>query len=602
MADLQEVLNQLDMNPQDRAEKLMEHAEKGVKNPTRKHKAGTAISGWGWGLSPTGEVIDLAENLFTTATITGFTNVLASAFVATGAVATFAIAPGVGLVVGWSVSKGISEGKYQKASRKLRSVVQENDGTSGGPLAFDRDDKKGLGDLAMLGSALQKVRRKLSRVQRRRTQLGGGVKGAWAKVRHAKTAIRGSKTEVHNFAFKGFSKDPRKWISHEVRDLSRLKGPSKIDDPEYNRRLIELRYYGQATFNYVTRLLEHALRIEEDIATKASNITAHIVRQVHFTGNHNKCVHCYSLSSRALQFKLLVAMGADYKQDTQKIADHRDRPAPASMDFKQLGEKFNVTGSKMNLDSLVIAVDSDATQQGILARAGRKGLQFSADLVGDVVAQAATAGAAGGKKLKDEYAEKAEKISDASDVFGGNDAFFSGWGVAWGVNQTLSFIGNRLSNLNIRRKVQNPLFQRFVAEGEEMVKDDVAKKDLADTFNHLKVGDAGRVIEKIEWYVRKISDLDDDPGVIKLKDASSKSLDKSIFGSCDEAWQAWRGAHYLLRQQRKLILQVAALAVILLQVDEIVREGDSSLDNGDIIDEKKINHALVRPDHLTSVN
>ena len=59
----------------------MKDAEKGVKNPTRTHRAGTAVKGWGWGLSPTGEVLDLSENLLTTAMITGFTNVLASAFV-----------------------------------------------------------------------------------------------------------------------------------------------------------------------------------------------------------------------------------------------------------------------------------------------------------------------------------------------------------------------------------------------------------------------------------------------------------------------------------------------------------------------------------------
>lgn len=198
-------------------------------------------------------------------------------------VVTFAIAPPIGLLLGAVLDKIAGEARYQIKTKALREGIAHHD--TGDSIA----------DPALLEPGMAKILRKLDRVLRRHDQISGGAGGFFAKMRHARTAIRGWRAGAVD-AGQGF---PGYWNAAN----------EATHDTEINQRLFELRYYAQMLGNYATAVLEAMVAERDNYVGYAELVYSHVVRQAHFSGNHDTCgACCYSIPAAELTPRIQQAL------------------------------------------------------------------------------------------------------------------------------------------------------------------------------------------------------------------------------------------------------------------------------------------------------
>lgn len=570
------VLKNLDPSFEQRAKKLMEHAENGARqtHPT------VALRQWwhdldGWGAAKETGVKGAAS--FGVA-VAGAA--IASAGVATAAV-TFGIGPALGLVVGLTVSKGISEVRYQSASNRLRRAIRDEADPSIYPLEN-------------LPDGVSKVLKKYLRVARRAKMLGGGAKGFAYNVRHLKTTIKAQ-------------------FGAAATGAARLS--TKYDDRDLNERLQEFRYYGQMTLNTVSAHLKKVVRIYGNLLDQAGNTYVHIMRQVHFTGNHENCgsFSCYNLSQ------------SDFRRNVAAL-----KPAPAKGNVITRGyhetQHFKQVRAEIKTDALPAAKAAYPGRQaamlntnnliGHITRAQGKPFKATPTSLSDLIepeeraieygsgvtTDALGAAAAKSKGFAEGVSEWSSELGNTGGpVAEGLGPAGAGTGIGVGLDLFVGFVKERFQRHKTRERV---LQKSKVVMGLLEKEQQLIGKEMEHLVDLLQADDkthALRIVEKVLWYGDKITALESDRDYMQMRVAMQNvDFSHSVFPSCDKAYAQWYITHYLVRQYVKLITNLVFLEIILLQLDRKLATMDIGVKQGDLIKEDIPTPA--RPAHMKDIN
>jgi len=575
------VLKGIDQNFQQRAERLMAEAQRGAK----LKKPNVALKQW-W------HDLDLKEVAGETLTkgaagfgVAAAGAAIAGAGVAAGAV-TFGIGPALGLVVGLSVTKGIAEYKYQSSSNRLRRAIKAGHAAQAGdPDTFP---------IANLGDAVSKVLKKYLRVARRGKMLKGGAKGVAYNLRHLKTTISAQ-------------------FGAAAAGAARIS--AKYDDRDLNERLLEFRYYGQMTLNALNAHLDTVVGSYKSLLEQAGTTYVHIMRQVHFAGNHKDCstFYCFTMSQAEFRRNVAALRPAPAKGNILTKGYHE------AQHFKQvrkdLGEKAlpdspadypNVPASTIDtrniMSNLQTAQRRDfeptETSTADLIEPGDRVMEYGSGVLADAGAGGATKKGAfteGVSAWAGELGEAGEPVGQAM----GGAAASAGMGL--GLDVVLGSIKERYDRRKARNRVLgNKSNIAKLLEAEHAIVDQemqpLIKLIQADDKAH-----ALRVVEKITWYIAKITELESrhDYGLMRDQ-VHTVDFSYSVFSSCTDAYNCWYSTYYLIRQYIKAIANIVFLEIILLQLDRKLATMDIGITRGNLIADGT--PTPVRPAHMKEID
>jgi hypothetical protein len=472
-------------------------------------------------------------SIITSAAAVGATALATAGGVALAA-ATFGIGPAVGVVLTYGLLKTLAEVKYSRASKDVKAGMKQD------PLDDDSDELQWvIKDPSLLVPATLKVLKKLVRVKRRADQLSGGVTGALSSLRHAKTAAQ------------SFLKN-QGLMSTNSR-LFPTSGQS-VTDRELNDRLFELQFYGQMLFNFVQKLIDDvAVKKRDEAAEACSVIEAHILRQVHFTGNHFACKNCYGMSDAEYNQRLRELgtsgqMTPNIKMTAANPVHNSDNLMDALRQMQKNAQQVQMS-SAMNQHVATWGFRGAVSAPGIKGAAGALGIMGSA-------APATVEGAAKG----------------------------SGMGVGAGivVAELMRTVTNRLT----RRSVLKPTRLHGAFELLQVGED--ARQETFQEFQKLLESQdvvirAPRVSEKCAHYIKKLDEIQADLLSSFSSLRRARNFDRSYFYTCDEAYQAAYAFTYFFRNCEKFVAFLVYLEVILLQIDLQVAKLGIGLQPGDLI-------------------
>jgi hypothetical protein len=570
-----EVLKGIDKTFQQRAARLMADAEKGAK----RKKPGVALRQWaneldGW------DVADVAGT-----GVSGFGSAAAGAAIAGAGIAagavTFFIGPAIGLAVGLTVSKGIAEVKYQRASDRLRRAIKRGPD----PSVFPMDN---------LHDGMSKVLKKYLRVARRAKMLRGGLGGKLYNLRHLKTTIAAQMGPA--------AKGPKK-IS------------TKYNDRDLNERLLEFRYYGQMTLNTLNAHLNTVVDAYRNVLDQAGTTHVHILRQVHFAGNHGNCgvFGCYNMDQEEFRRSVEPLRPAPAKGNFLTREYHKAehfKAVRADLKKKRLPENMaaypNRPVSTISTNNLIanIATAQHRNYQGTptsmsdLIEPVQRGIEYAMD----VAADAATGGATKDSAFVDGVSQWAGELGEAgepmSDAMGGVAA---NAGIGLGLDIVFSAVKERVDRRKARSRVLgNKKNIAKLLEGEHQIMAD-EMKPLIELIQSDDKAHAMRVVDKIVSYGEKIHNLENDRDYIRLRDkVNTVDFSYSVFSSCDEAHASWKCTHYIVRQYIKFITNLVFLEIILMQLDRKLATMDIGITQGQLIAEGV--PTPIRPAHMKDID
>lgn len=578
----------LDPNFADRAAKLTKDVMSGV---TRR-KLGSAFKGW---RNDAEFKTLLAETGFKAGVSVAQAfaiGAIAAAGVAASAV-TFGVAPAIGLVVGIGVSKTLDEYHYQSASNALRRDIKAS-GASRNVMPLER-----------LPEATMKVIKKYIRVARRGKMLLGGARGIGYTLRHARTAVRSA-------------------LADSIAVSDRLSGRYGTDG-ELNSRLLELRYYGQMTYNTVHHRLEEIVGLRNALADNAQKIYAHILRQVHFSGNHEKCIlTCYNISDsdfranvRTLQLTTQRGNAATSwyhaKTDaeavrTRAIAAHTQQP------MRSYGIQAARTATAMTTDHFRHKAEALPTHLGAPPEEGgawgdikEHAADFVTDtwgpsVLGDMASASADTAGGGFSNYQSglassqnvTYTSFHSTASTTSVPFGAT----AGVGIGTASDLVLGTLKERYSRYTIRKKV---LGAQTAVEQLLDNSNNNAFDELKEATDKLKKEDMGRIAQKILWYGKKIHELESDPAFrdLRIRLIQAPDFNDSRFDECKEAYNLWYGVRYLLRQYGKMLANLVCMEMLLLKLDEKLVHLNIGVTAGSLIKEGAA--TPPRPQHMKDI-
>lgn len=557
----------LDPNFEVRALKLIDDAKKKAMS---NYKIGPSVQGYLF-------TTDFKEKVVTTVVNVGVgvgKTLAAAAIIAAGvssAAVTFGIGPVIGIVVGIAVAKGLGEAKYQYQTYKLRKGIEYD---SAG------DDK--ITEPSLIEPAVIKIQRKLDRVGRRYAMLKGGHKGRWNKFRHMKTAI--------SSAFKSDMKPDEQFPG--------LKGVSQpwAKDRELNERLLELNYYVQMLGNYLNLTLDAVIKERDRYIDYADLIFAHVVRQVHYTGNHLKCgKDCYTMPETEFMERMrnysLRAMSktgltVNSKVDAERVMQFYSQRLTA---WNKLGGTDTLI---QNVTSAQLVGQPPETDKGV----GQLAKEFMSDKVKPARDESDVERYMDNplvSKLVDTGLGKLTEVmvpleGSIRDVEGGRQflgmaleqtgtvtgatvgAEFASAGAGEILNLTVSEIKDSVKKRLMKRAVLKKKDRAFDLLSAQTGSQDEAHRALEE-FNRKDkdiLSRSERVAQKIYWYLNKIHKIEDEFKTRHLTSLSANTtFEMSCFETCKDAKNVAYTLHYLFKQYEKAITFMVYLETILLGLD-----------------------------------
>ncbi len=452
--------------------------------------------------------------------------------VALGA-ATAGIGPAVGIAVTYIGLKVGRELKYSKASKTLKSNLTQSE---------EDEDHFEIDDPSLLLPAALKVVKKFTRVERRATQLKGGLTGLASSVRHAVTSVR------------SFAK-------------------------ELSDRLFELRYYGQMLFNYVERIVDEIAIAKRDRVVDLSGlIYSHVVRQVHVTGNHQDCEKCYCMTDSEFQ-QALKAAERDVKrrgaaagaaaggQATQYSLAVDEAQASQFVSQVHRGMTPLVNGSKLrqNLTQLipVEAADRERNLSGNVNQMIDQGRMLGAAAVTEAAPHLTAAPA-------------------TLAAYGVGAAQSAPLGIAGGVlaTEVTTSIKNRLTRRAVLKRASHAL--ELLDEQKEA--QDEAFADFRSLIESTQIiNRADRVAVKCTSYIGKLDRIQQSFGPAFARLERARDWNRSLYVSCDEAYELIYAVNYFFRNCEKFIAFLVYMEAILLQIDREVARLVPGVSGGDVI-------------------
>jgi len=531
----------------DTTRECINRADKLVRDAKKK-----AYSGWKFGPA--------AKAYFTSETatrilaaagggtaITVIAHAAAGALLAAGLVgasaATFGVAPAVGMALTYLLLKGVAEAKYQSSSGKLK----------GGGVVKKISDEDGeyyvVEDSSMLGPLVAKVLKKYERVKRAAAQ--AGALGNWA---HDKSVLRHMKT-----AIKGAAKDVRFLREHGIvtSDSRLFPGTEKYKDHELSDRLYELRFYGQMLFNYVETIVDEiAVPKRNGVADCCQFMYSQIIRQVHFTGNHDHCSKCYSPPPDRLNAQVLARIADGSKFRSTIGADKR----LAAGNIQKLGA---MQGNAV--DNLPKANRNDQ-----IATWGFRGAVASTEVMAGVQYLNVDFGDVINKELHHEV------LSTSGIADGAGQSALQGaasGAMTSPISVLVAELTRTITNRLTKRSVLEPGRARgafnLLEEGQD------ARAEARRAFEslvgtHDAVSRAPRIAEKIIWYKNKLDQIE---GQVKMYYAPltrNLTFERSAFATCDDAYKLVYNVNYFFRNCEKFIAFLVYLEAILIQIDGVV--------------------------------
>lgn len=485
---------------------------------------------------------------------------LAAGGVALGAL-TFGVGPVIGLALGYAIKSGISEFTYQRASNRVKGAVQ-----NGGRMSPE-----------MLTDAIAKVLRKYDRVKRRLPYENAGV---LAKIGHV-------------FAH------PQMSLRSARKATAQRTAFQTIKDEELYERLLEMRFYGQMTFNVVAGMID-TLQTRRDQLAGALQLTfAHTLRQVHFSGNHGTCTKCYGLSKAELaarmrkliatrppktsgpagttQFSAAFSQSALARFQAEQIRlSHARKGIPAQRALRRLEQAAHGSDA---------VVDEHLDDGTALLKVADKVVSSGGKAAKTAASRAAIAGIDGGAP---------QTVVSAVGALGGAGAAS---GVGFAAEELTASVNNRL----LRRKIFNT---KEAALGLlESAKDSEAKahKEIFKELTHNKesVKQATRLAQKCVHYMHKIQTMEEEykATVTQISQLNSDFAD-SAFESCDQAYAAMKVGYYLFDNYNKYLVHLFYLEAVLLKADHKITSKLRGIPQGSLIGVARAD--WPKPPHLAS--
>jgi hypothetical protein len=556
----------LDPNFEVRALKLIDDAKaKAMSN----YKIGPSVQGYLF-------TTDFKEKVVTTVVNVGVgvgKTLAAAAIIAAGvssAAVTFGIGPVIGVVVGFAVAKGLGEAKYQYKTYKLRKGIE-----------YDPAGEDKITEPSLLEPGVMKIQRKLERVVRRHAMLKGGHKGRWTMFRHMKTAI--------SSAFKSDMKPEEQFPG--------LKGSGKewAKDRELNERLLELNYYSQMLGNYVNVTLDAVIKERDRYIDYADLIFAHVVRQVHYTGNHTKCgKDCYTMpetefmermrnyslramsktgltvnskvdADRVMQFysQRLTAWnklgGTDTLIHNVTTAQLVGQPPEGDKSLKEMAKDYLADKVKPGRDESDVERYMD---NPLVSKLVDTGLGKLTEVM--VPLEGSIQDVEGGRTFMGMALEQTGSVTGATV-----GAEFASAGVGEVLNLTVSEIKDSVKKRLMKRAVLKKKDRAFDLLSAQTTSQDEAHRALQEFNKKDKdiMSRAERVAQKIYWYLHKIHKIEDEFKTRQLTSLATNNFEMSHFETCKDAKNVAYTLHYLFKQYEKAITFMVYMETILLGMD-----------------------------------
>ncbi len=533
-----EMTKPIDTAAPDRAAKLIQDAQRG-----KFDRALGFVKAW----KNTHSLKEIARKKIITTGLKFGTNTGSAAIVALigagtiGTIASFGLAPALGIVVGALANKIFDAICYSQGSAKLALATKDN---------------KSFG-FELLVPGIDKVTTKYDRVKtlvKIRKQKGflGALKSLYQKTRHFKTNIERNK-----------KKKEGKKINYQH---TFIKGDMALD-----QRLLELQFYAQMTFNVVGNLIDNTLKAREQYVQVMEKLHAYTIIQVHAEGIHWACKQgkCYSKSTQGQQYEKITEEAINKFIEKQALISHTQKGVDSKMVLQRLESLANSDSiyNPSNTEQAKGWVDSQKQDLGIAG--GQAG-----------VLHPLTVGEKNTQNLKE--------IGINTGMERGADLIAVDF-----LNDTLT---NRMKSRKIL-KTTNPALGLV-----ESITDDEFKS-RSKLYTELIVKDkkalkenAHRTAQKIIHYVKKIDEIDG----LFIKYVLSR-IDNSIsngeylFESCEDAWNVNRIANYTFSNYNKFITHLVYMEAILLQFDKKVSERINGITQGTIVKEGR---EIPKPSHL----
>jgi hypothetical protein len=516
-----------------------------------------AYSGWKFGPAANAYFAgETAQRILAAAgggtAVTAVAHAAAGALLAAGLVgasaATFGVAPAVGMALTYLLLKGVAEAKYQSKSNKLKGggVVQIND-EDGSYYAID--------DPSNLGPLISKVLKKFERVKRAAAQAGALGTGS-----HVKSSLRHMKT-----ALKGAAKDSSFLRRHGlVTTEAELFPGLGFNDHELSDRLYELRFYGQMLFNYVEKIVDEiAVPKRNEVADCCHFVYAHVVRQVHFTGNHHNCSKCYAPPPDELDAKLL-ALNADSTRFLKTVGADKKL---AEGRIQNMGSIQGHAVDKLPKPNKNDTIATWGFRGAVASKEVMAGVQFINVDFGDVINK--------------DVGQQVVSTAGAADGAGhGALQGAASGGMAAPISVVVAELTRTITNRLTKRSVLKPgrakgAFNLLEEGGRSRNESLKAFQSLIG--KHDVISRAPRIGEKIIWYIDKLTQIETEfkkyyaPCARRAAGGSrERAFHSSAFATCDDAYKLVYNANYFFRNCEKLIAFLVYLEAILIQIDSVV--------------------------------
>jgi hypothetical protein len=569
----------LDPNYKARADALIKDARKRSK----RKKPSVALKGWWNGLDKTGVAAETAIKVAAGVGAMAATAAVGAAGVAMAAV-TFGVGPAIGVVVGVAIAKGVTAVTYHRHETKLRQGLDFSSGTAVLPLG-------------LLPLAADKILMKYIRVARRGKMIMADstkekARGIAYNLRHIKTTA------------KAVYKNKYGTKPAEILSADKYK-----DDVELNERLLEFRYYGQMAFNALDEHVKTLMDRRELWTEFLDQLYGHVVRQVHFTGNHDHCyLTCYGLpffefqqNKKKIQAKL--DLRGKLRDRSRPLVQQQGQAAVEGIAWTQ--DKLNLPKGRVALPPLQALTPDHGTHGLATARdnVGKTAWDYTTNATADFAANLVKYKATTGEGWKSYVAENIHQVATGNAsakvsgalAEGGGSAVAVGSGMSIGIDQVVSFAKTRWE----RRKVANRLRTLRNGAVRHAIEGDAATAQT-ETIKELGKADKSempRVAQKAVWYIQKINELEADASwrahVSRLSNGDFKT---SKFKDCDTAWDTARACLYIIRQYEKAITATMYAQLQLMALDKKIADYGLSKGVGTLI--KADVQTPARPPHM----
>jgi hypothetical protein len=543
---------EFDTTYRDRARHLIEDAMRQVK----RCKPGRAVEAY-WkekDLKTDGAI--LLVNIGTCIAISFVAGAVVAAGVSSAA-ATFGVAPALGLATAFIIAKSRQEVQYHLASKQVKKGLLHG---------VDEDEVLGFQDDSLLSPGIAKVLRKYRRVVRRARQLALGgphtLKGdAKAVARGVLNVLRHPVTEI------------RAAIQNRKGSLEYRFPGCPVEDNDLNRRLFELRFYGQLLYHHVGDLIGAAVRKRGQMAGDGwYTVYPHILRQVKMApvGNHRDCRKrggtCYCMSADEIEQRVEQLKKQGLAHEVKGVGRQT-----AYDFFKQTAVDAQTVDPRGLLAAIGTKDDPKATH--LARRLGQCAVLPVSELgdislggtVVDVAQQTGT-----GVGLDNALATPLAHVSaNGVRAIGGALGGVVTAPASYLIGEIMTTIKNRL----VRRNVL-ALGTLFNLEDSSKEAEQKALVELHKWMNSKSLTEmAPRVAAKCVSSLEKLEAVDTKlrPIIRRLEQLRiDRGVERSGFACCEDAYQVAYALHSYFQTSQKLITFLTALEVTLLQLDQTV--------------------------------